>query len=139
MITDAELERCLRHGMSNSEMATHFGCGETTIATARRRFGTSRAAAISEAAQTQKVLADWELTGYEYDEIAIRCRVPKAFAEKVIQQARRDAMRPKERFEWGDRVYQGKKVKALKTLDGFHQIMLGGSPTWVPVCEVREV
>lgn len=148
MITATQLEAALDMGLSRKEMLTYFGCCSKTVTSAFRNYDPALANARRDAGLKRRIIREYDETKLPYRMIANRCDCGMQVVASVLSEYRRvvgagKSMPAKppmsEVFAWGDQLYMGKKTTVLRTLDGFHEIMVSGSPTWVPVCEVREV
>ncbi len=151
MIAESDLIACLKQGMAPKQIQEALNASQNEVAHALRCAGTARCGMIRNQAMREKILKEWQKTGYDYEEISFSLGCSKALANEVIQKAKSDRKRQmlakEQAFEsavpelqWGDKTYAGQKVLVLKTADRMSKIlMLDGSVTWVDSCAVKEV
>lgn len=156
VISRADLEAALDEGLTREEMAYRWKICLRLVGTLMKGYGNTQANARLLKARQERVLTDWRQhqdcrpLDTLYRAIAKRTRLSITFVEKTIVEHQLGCNVKPERGsikpivtayvpQWGDQLYMGKKTTVISTLDGFHQIMVSGSTTWVPVCEVVTV
>jgi hypothetical protein len=153
-ICKADLELALDEGLTRPEMVKRFGVCLRIVGTMLKQYGLKEANARLLKARQNRVIEEWVSHGDKYTTLDSAYRsiagwtgLSMMFVERTILEYKRSqGFIPRQKRiavpvkpQAGNTVYRNTPVKVLKHWDGTTQIILHGSPTWVPSCEVRKL